>query len=448
MSSDLLNIGASGLRAYRASLAVTGDNIANAQTPGYARRSLQLSEVSIGGLPDFRYRNRTRFDGVDISATVRASDEWRTGDARLAASSNGRAQTHATWMVNVETALADGETGTGAALAKMFAAGDALAADPLSRAPRSAFLASIDDVAASIRNNATELSRVSAGVANAAKSSVDGLNANLAALADLNLAIRKTSAGSTANAELADQRDILIDKIAAQTDVTVTIAADGSATLTRAGATLVAGTDAATLTLTVAPDGRLSFTQSFNGTTSAFTPSSGALGGLTVSANTVADRRAALDTLATDTATALNTWHAGGRTPTNANGGALLDASGGAIALAALLTDPTQVAAADSSGVANGNMLALSTVRSASGVEGQWAALVANQAQTTSSARTDADRTSARKDTADAARDAVEGVDLDREAADLLRYQQAYEASARVIQMARETVDTILALFR
>ena len=42
--TDLLNIGASGLRAYRASLAVTGDNIANAQTAGYARRSLRLSE--------------------------------------------------------------------------------------------------------------------------------------------------------------------------------------------------------------------------------------------------------------------------------------------------------------------------------------------------------------------------------------------------------------------
>jgi flagellar hook-associated protein 1 len=448
MSSDLLNIGASGLRAYRASLAVTGDNIANAQTPGYARRSLRLSEVSIGGLPDFRYRNRTRFDGVDISATVRASDEWRTGDARLAASLHGRAQAKATWMINTETALADGETGTGAALAKMFAAGDALAADPLSRAPRSAFLASIDDAAASIRNNATELSRISAGVADAANASVDGLNANLAALADLNLAIRRTSAGSTANAELADQRDVLIDKITAQTDASVAIAADGSATLTRAGATLLANGDAAALMLTIAPDGRSSFTQTFNASTTVFTPSGGALGGLTVSANMAADRRAALDTLATNLATALNNWHAGGRTPGNSNGAPLLDASGGAIALAALIADPTQVAAADTGGAANGNMLALSTVRSASGVEGQWAALVANQAQTTASARADESRTSARKDTADAARDAVEGVDLDREAADLLRYQQAYEASARIIQMAKETVDTILGLFR
>ena len=111
------------------------------------------------------------------------------------------------------------------------------------------------------------------------------------------------------------------------------------------------------------------------------------------------------------------------------------------------MSDPTQVAAAGPTGVANGNALALSGVRTSSGIETQWAALVASQAQTTASARADVSRTAARKDTADAARDTVEGVDLDREATDLIRFQQAYDASARIIQMAKETVDTILRLF-
>jgi flagellar hook-associated protein 1 len=447
MSNDLLNIGASGLRAYRASLAVTGDNIANAQTAGYARRSLRLSEVSIGGAPDFRYRNRTRFDGVDISATLRASDTWRTSDARLAASAHGKSETIATWMTATETGLSDSETGTGAALARMFASASVLAADPLSRAPRSAFLASIDETASSIRTNAAELSRVATGIAEGAQSSVDSLDANLKALADVNLAIRRTSAGSTTNAELSDQRDQLIDSIAAQTDVTAEIAPDGTAKLTRAGQALVDGGNAASLALIVAANGRLSFTQTFDAVTTVFTPTGGVLGGLVASANTVADRRAALDTLASDLATALNSWHASGRTPANVSGTALLDSTGGAIALAALVTDPTQVAAADTGGVTNGNALSLSGVRITSGIENQWAALVANQAQTTASARADEARTSARKDTADAARDMVEGVDLDREAADLIRFQQAYEASARIIQMAKETVDTILRLF-
>ena len=41
-------------------------------------------------------------------------------------------------------------------------------------------------------------------------------------------------------------------------------------------------------------------------------------------------------------------------------------------------------------------------------------------------------------------RDQVSGVSLDQEAADLVRYQQAYQASARILSTARELFDTLL----
>ena len=42
------------------------------------------------------------------------------------------------------------------------------------------------------------------------------------------------------------------------------------------------------------------------------------------------------------------------------------------------------------------------------------------------------------------ARDKVSGVSLDREAADLIRFQQAYQACAKSIQVASELFDSIL----
>ena len=57
-----------------------------------------------------------------------------------------------------------------------------------------------------------------------------------------------------------------------------------------------------------------------------------------------------------------------------------------------------------------------------------------------------ADAQGAIRDNAAAARDAVSGVDLDTEAVDLIRFQQAYQASSRVIQVARETFQSILAI--
>ena len=47
--SDLLAIGASGIKAYGQALSVVGDNIANAQTEGYVRRNVRLAEAPSGG---------------------------------------------------------------------------------------------------------------------------------------------------------------------------------------------------------------------------------------------------------------------------------------------------------------------------------------------------------------------------------------------------------------
>ena len=46
---SLFDIGKSGLQAYRQSLAVTGQNIANVNTEGYKKRDTALAEVSGAG---------------------------------------------------------------------------------------------------------------------------------------------------------------------------------------------------------------------------------------------------------------------------------------------------------------------------------------------------------------------------------------------------------------
>ena len=47
---------------------------------------------------------------------------------------------------------------------------------------------------------------------------------------------------------------------------------------------------------------------------------------------------------------------------------------------------------------------------------------------------------------ANEARDQVAGVNLDEEAANLIRFQQSYQASARLLQTANQLFDAILRL--
>ncbi|CAN5361345.1 flagellar hook-associated protein FlgK [soil metagenome] len=444
MSSDLLSIGASGLRAYKTALGAVGDNIANAQTVGYARRSARLTEVSSGAGQSVLYRNIDRFDGVEVQAIDRATDQFRTGEARLASAADGKAKAISDWMAVTEGALSDGDNGVGASLARVFAAGDALAADPVARQPRTGFLSAIDEAAQTIRTSAGDLQRAGAGVADAAQTSVDGVNAALTTLADINLAIRHSGPGTASFVELSDQRDALIDRVSNQLNVDIIVGSDGTTALSSNGIGLLSGGANETLNLTIAADGRLSIAA--NGTP--LIPTGGALAGLATAATVIADRRVALDDMATDFAGAINQWQATGQTAAGVPGVSLIAVTGGAIALTVLTTDPDAVAAASATGTANGNALNLASVRATSDVEGQWTNLVGAQAQATSSATVQRATTTARLTTANAARDGVEGVDLDHEAADLLRFQQGYEGSARIVQITKELLDTIMGLFR
>ena len=83
-------------------------------------------------------------------------------------------------------------------------------------------------------------------------------------------------------------------------------------------------------------------------------------------------------------------------------------------------------------------------MRSSGGFEANVTSLITGNAATLASRQQVAEAQSAIRDGAIAARDNISGVNLDAEAVDLLRFQQAYQASARVIQVARETLQSII----
>lgn len=74
-----------------------------------------------------------------------------------------------------------------------------------------------------------------------------------------------------------------------------------------------------------------------------------------------------------------------------------------------------------------------------------YSSLVAEVAVNSRQAQSGADTEQALLEQAISARDSVQGVNLDEEAANLIRYQQAYQAAARVIQVADEVFQTLLA---
>lgn len=446
--TDLLGLGASGLRAYGRALANVGDNIANAQTPGYARRTTRLEELAGSG-EMVLYHAAGQANGVRVTGVNRLTDQWLVEGSRAAGADAGQTAARLPWLQATEAGLAQGGNDVGVALTGLFNSADQLSADPTNTTLRTQFLNAADGTATALRRTAATLDSAVAGVGAAATGAVTQLNTDLVALQKVNDGLLRARDGSTNQAGLLDERDRLLDSIGAAVPISVSYDNRQAATVQLGGASgplmLSGAGGAASFGLTIAADGRLAFSLSTVGGSVA--PGSGQLAGLGKAADHVADQRAALDILATQVATDLNTAHSAGIDANGNPGGALFALGGaGAATIAAIALLPDGVAVADASS-ANGNFLALSGLRSSNGVEAGWAALVAAQSQSVSTARAEDAAASSRRDGAFAARSDVSGIDLDREAADLLRFQQAYEGSARVIQVARDTLQSILNIF-
>lgn len=92
----------------------------------------------------------------------------------------------------------------------------------------------------------------------------------------------------------------------------------------------------------------------------------------------------------------------------------------------------------------NGNLAGLQALRRSVGFETRANEMISVNAAALSARRDVADAQSAILDGATAARDAISGVNLDNEAVELMRFQQAYQASSRIIQVSREIFQSLI----
>ena len=444
--SDLLGIGASGVRAYQNALTTVSENIANAATPGYAKRTADLREIapvvginSGGGIQTGQ--------GVSVAGVTRSADALRAADVRNSSADLARSETGIAWLDRIESALTGNQLRD--RLTGFFNAAKTIAADPTATVPRSAFLEQATSVAGSFAATGKALDHLDSDLDATAETAVTTLNSLGAALAKVNDGLARARPGSTGAAQLADQRDTILDRISAISDVAVTTDGIGRATVklgNAGGPVFVTGNSAGDVTFARGTGGTVSFVLHTPLAVSAFTPGGGALAGVIDGAARIADARLKLETIATAFTDGVNAVQAGGR-DLDGNPGAALFATGTAVTdITLALTDPRGVAAAGIGGGPrdNSNLRNLDTLRTTAAFEANTSALVSGNAATLSGRRQIAEAQSAIRDNAIAARDAVSGVNLDSEAIDLLRFQQAYSASSRVIQVARDTFQSIL----
>lgn len=441
--ADLLNIGATALHSYRAAMAAVGENVANAQTPGFSRRTVSLAEVGTGLNGARNASASVQFNGVRVDSIQRnwqsrlAGDVWESGGALNAATARHQ------WLSAVETRLSNDHAQIGTALSGVFDGADRLAANPGDAALRSEWLSSLDNMGLAFRRAGTELGEVHRSIGEALAYSVEQANAAITQLHRINAALKATEAGSAMRASLEDARDVQITTLTGQLGVDMTFGAKGDVYIRHGNATLLDGDGPHPLRLITGDDGSRSIAAINAADLVPITPTSGAIAGHLSATTTLNGQQDQLDALARDTKAYFNGWSTGG-VDRSGNPGTAIFSGTDAASLTLTLSSPDGLALSRVGQPSNANLLALSSQRSVWALEQRWSDLSVTAAQHSAHADQAVQASDNRHQSNSAAMNAVTGVDLDTEAAELLRLQLAYNAAARVVRVAQETISEVI----
>lgn len=529
--TQLFDIGRSALSSYQQALTTVSRNVANANTPGYARQSVQFGELAGGS-------------GVSVVRLNRSADGTALLAARDAVDERAYAEVRADTLSRIDTVVSDDATGLAEPLRRLLASVDAMAAQPTDIATRQTLLAEADGFAAQVRS----LDSMFTAEANNATTQLSGLvrqaQDQLDELATVQAQIETSPVMDAATATLTDRRDVLLEGLAESFGIRGQVNGDGTLLVTLGnGQPVIEAGVAADLGLAKDDDGNLQLTT--NGTLQPSRVIGGEAGGLMQLLHTdIPAARDELGRIALSVARTFNDAQAAGvgldgvagpdlfvepqpritAGAQNAGSGSLnvtvtdlgdlpservilnydgsmwtaSTASGVSVGVSGSGTagDPlvfggmstvisgtpaagdqftveaaapgqlqTQslspenlAAAAAGSGINSGdnsNTLSLQSTLAAGLLDGGRTSIqganvnwVSQTGQTAAAAISSADVARATESFALDRRDSIQGVNLDEEAADLMRYQQAYAAAAQVLATASSLFETVLSALR
>jgi flagellar hook-associated protein 1 FlgK len=243
--TDALRIGLSALLTHQQSLATTSNNIANANTPGYARQRAELSERATE-----RVGSGFIGTGVKVDTVRRITDDILAGPLRAASSEFYRSEVVAELASVLDKLLADQQTGINASLQSFTNALQDVADDPASQSARQVFLSEARNLVsrfASLEGRLVETGREVNARVNASVSEINSLGASIA---DVNRQILASGVapGSAGPPDLLDQRDRLLERLSELVKVDTVSQTDGTASVfIGSGQVLVLGTQSSSL---------------------------------------------------------------------------------------------------------------------------------------------------------------------------------------------------------
>ncbi|MEA2718921.1 MAG: flagellar hook-associated protein 1 [Candidatus Eremiobacteraeota bacterium] len=247
MSFFGLNLIGSAVDAFQQAANTTSDNIANVNTPGASRQTVNLTEAPpVVGSPGYSTWTGpgTKGDGVLVDSITRIHQDSYDGLFRGASSAQSYFDVQQQQLSAVQSAFAEPTNGINKAFTDLQTAISQLASNPGGASERQGVIAASQAFVTALNSVGTAIQSSQATVAQQAGGVVDQANALIDKIAGLNGQIRASKAvGDNPNTYM-DQRDLYVDQLSKLLATQTSVQANGSTLVTVGGRALVNDTQA------------------------------------------------------------------------------------------------------------------------------------------------------------------------------------------------------------
>ena len=441
-----LSIVVGALDADQGALSVTTNNLANANTPGYDRQIVEFSESD-----PIQQGNLSFGSGVTLEQAQTVRSNVLQLQLNQETQTSGQLDSFVSGMTQVES-LFNETAGTGlqAPLSAFFSSLQQLSTNPSDSSLRVGVISAAQNLATAFNQSSSALTTQQSDLNQSVEQSVSEVNTLTGQVAQLNNQISGITQSGEDPSALIEQRDVALQNLSNLIGISVIAGDSNNITVTTGnGAPLIVGDQSFALqTQTNTTTGMQDvFSQGQDITTQI---SAGQLGGqIEVRDQQIPSILNQLDTLASSIENSVNTQSEAGYDVNGNPGTALFTAppaggTGAAASMGVVISDPSLVAASsDGTSGSNGNANALAALANQNIVDGQtpsnyYSGTVFQIGNAVSNAT--AEQTAAQQVTQQLQNQigALSGVSLDEEAANLTKFQQAYDASARVVTIISE----------
>lgn len=446
-----LSIALSALSVSQQALETTSNNVANANTPGYARERADLA----AGDPVV-YGSFTYGTGVVMQKIESLRDPILEIQLNQETQQQSELNASLTELQQIQTQFGSASSGIGADISNFFNSLQQLSPDPSNLALRQSVLTTAGNMATDFNTVANNLHIQRGNLDLEVEQSVGGVNTLTKQIASVDQQISALQNAGQSAGTLVDQQTSLIRQLSGLIDVQVIPTDQGITLATSNGTTLVSESQSFALSTQLGSDGVEHIMAGSEDITGSL--KGGSLAGMIqIRDREIPSIGSSLDQLAAGLATNLNAANAQGTDLYGNQGGNLFVAppAGGVGAAAALkvnITDPSLLAASsDGTTGSNGNLANLSAVANQAVANGQtpigfYSNIVFQVGSTTSNTSAEVDSSNLILQQLQDQRGSVSGVSLDEEAANLIQYQTAYQAAARVVSTVNSLLDVAVNL--